>query len=289
MDDKILQNILKEISRIADALENNNDHIKIQKLSSKQIAFIWEAQKSFLRPASYINKIDLSLLKGIQEQTEVLLRNTERFAKGYPANNALLWGAKGTGKSSLVKSVFFDVNQRYNKNLSLIEINREDLETLPILLQIVRKIKRQIIIYCDDLSFDLNDTSFKSLKAVLEGGIEGRPENVVFYATSNRRHLMPNEMSENTNSSFIAPSDTINENISLSDRFGIWLGFHNIDQKLYLEIIDAYVQKYDLDKTSINIHKNALSWAVQRGSRSGRVAWQFILDLAGKIEKNITL
>ena len=289
MDDKILQNILKEISRIADALENNNDHIKIQKLSSKQIAFIWEAQKSCLRPASYINKIDVSLLKGIQEQTEVLLRNTERFAKGYPANNALLWGAKGTGKSSLVKSVFFDVNQRYNKNLSLIEINREDLETLPILLQIVRKIKRQIIIYCDDLSFDLNDTSFKSLKAVLEGGIEGRPENVIFYATSNRRHLMPNEMSENTNSSFIAPSDTINENISLSDRFGIWLGFHNIDQKLYLEIIDAYVQKYDLDKTSINIHKNALSWAVQRGSRSGRVAWQFILDLAGKIEKNITL
>ena len=285
MNKTINDKIIYELTRIADALNNKIVPKENVILDKNLIAFIWEPSNHFLRPVNNINAMELDLLKGIDQQSETLFLNTLRFSKGHSANNALLWGARGTGKSSLVKSIHKKISK--NNLLTLVEIHREDLETLPNLLLILSKIKRQFIIFCDDLSFDLQDTSFKSLKAVLEGGIEGKPKNVLFYATSNRRHLMSRDMIENQLSSSISPSESINENVSLSDRFGLWLGFHNINQKIYLEIIDNYVIKYELYDKNLNIHEEALAWTVQRGSRSGRVAWQYILDLAGRLKKNI--
>jgi len=287
MNDKVLIKIEKSLNRIANNLEKKSLSISLNDFDYSYSAFIWEAKEKFLRPAYKINSIPLFLLKGIEEQSKTLYNNTLNFCKGLPANNALLWGARGGGKSSLVKSIYSELHEKVNKNLSIIEINREDLETLPQLLVLLNQIQKHFIIFCDDLSFDKNDTKFKSLKSVLEGGIEGKPNNVIFYATSNRRHLMASEMIENERSGAISPTDTINETISLSDRFGLWLGFHNIDQNTYLEIVSGYLKHYQLEIKNIDIEQMSLEWSSQRGSRSGRVAWQFVIDLAGKLEKNI--
>ena len=287
MDKNILIKIEQNLKRIADSLEKNKSEGFAIKFDDKSNAFIWEADKNILRSLKKINAIDLKLLQGIENQTNTLYENTLNFSNGFHANNALLWGAKGGGKSSLIKSIFVDINKR-NNNLKIIEINREDLETLPILLNYIRGYDKQFIIYCDDLSFDKNDTKFKSLKSILEGGIEGKPSNTIFYATSNIRHIISNHMSENNLSSAISPSDNLNETISLSDRFGLWIGFHNIDQNMYLNIIEKYLKFYRINNKNIDIKVKALEWSKQRGSRSGRVAWQFVIDIAGKLGKKIS-
>ena len=287
MDKNILIKIEQNLKRIADSLEKNNSVSFANKFNEKSNAFVWEANKNILRSLKKINAIDLKLLQGIENQTNTLYENTLNFSNGFHANNALLWGAKGGGKSSLIKSIFVDINKR-NNNLKIIEINREDLETLPILLNYIRGYDKQFIIYCDDLSFDKNDTKFKSLKSILEGGIEGKPSNVIFYATSNIRHIISNHMSENNLSSAISPSDILNETISLSDRFGLWIGFHNIDQNMYLNIVEKYLKFYRINNKNINFKVKALQWSKQRGSRSGRVAWQFVIDIAGKLGKKIS-
>ena len=287
MDKNILIKIEQNLKRIADSLEKNKLEAFAIKFDDKSNAFIWEANKNILRSLKKINAIDLKLLQGIENQTNTLYENTLNFSNGFHANNALLWGAKGGGKSSLIKSIFVDINKR-NNNLKIIEINREDLETLSILLNYIRGYDKQFIIYCDDLSFDKNDTKFKSLKSILEGGIEGKPSNVIFYATSNIRHIISNHMSENNLSSAISPSDNLNETISLSDRFGLWIGFHNIDQKMYLKIVEKYLKFYRINNKNIDFNVKALEWSKQRGSRSGRVAWQFVIDIAGKLGKKIS-
>src|SRR5205085_1097809 len=212
---------------------------------------------------------------------------TKRFAAGLPANNVLLWGARGTGKSALVKAVHAAINDETPRVLALIEIHREDIPTLPRLLSLVRGSRRRCLLFCDDLSFDQNDTSYKSLKAVLEGGIEGRPANVVLYATSNRRHLMARDMIDNERSTAINPAEAVEEKVSLSDRFGLWLGFHNLDQDTYFAIVSGYAQHYGLDLPLEQLRAEANEWSITRGSRSGRVAWQFIQDLAGKLGKPV--
>ena len=222
-----------------------------------------------------------------------MLANTQRFADGLPANNALLWGARGMGKSSLVKAVHEEVNRSRKdeadkeKNLVLIEIHREDIDTLPLLLRILRASKRRVVLFCDDLSFDKDDTSYKSLKAALEGGIEGRPANTIFYATSNRRHLMPRDLVDNERGTAINPGEAVEEKVSLSDRFGLWLGFHHCGQDEYLAMIDGYVGFYKLKIAPEELRRKALAWAMGRGGRSGRVAWQFIQDLAGELGQQL--
>ena len=285
MKKELLIKIEQNLDRIAHSLEQNNKN-PIEKMDNKRSVFVWEAEQSYLRAVEKINAIELSLLKGIENQTRILFDNTLVFSKGYHANNALLWGAKGAGKSSLIKSVFNSINQK-NKNLKLIEINREDLQSLPQLLNYIRSLESQFILYCDDLSFNKNDGNFKFLKSVLEGGIEGKPKNVVFYATSNIRHLISNEISENNFSSAISPSDNLNETISLSDRFGLWIGFHNIDQDSYISIIENYLKFYGIKDDSIDFKMLAIQWSKERGSRSGRVAWQFVIDIAGKLGRKI--
>jgi predicted AAA+ superfamily ATPase len=234
-----------------------------------------------------VNRVDIGLLRGIDRVRDILVENTERFAAGLPANNVLLWGARGTGKSALVKAAHAAVNKATPHALALIEIHREDIPSLPRLLSLVRDRKRRFMLFCDDLSFEKQDTSYKSLKAVLEGGIEGRPANVVLYATSNRRHLMPRDMIENERSTAINPAEAVEESVSLSDRFGLWLGFHNVDQDTYLAIIRGYVAHYGLDIADDRLKAEANEWSITRGSRSGRVAWQFIQDLAGRLGKTL--
>ena len=275
--------LLPVLTRIADAL----DRMAPKPVPAVDLmaadAFVWHAQPAHLEPVADVNRVELALLKGIDSQKLQLVENTERFAKGLPANNALLWGARGGGKSSLVKAVQADVNERGWKALALVEIHREDIPTLPQLLTLLRQADRRWILFCDDLSFDGQDDSYKSLKAVLEGGVEGRPSNVIFYATSNRRHLMPREMIENERSTAIHASEAVEENVSLSDRFGLWLGFHNCDQDTYFEMIEGYVKAFDLEISEAEWRAKAVEWTVTRGSRSGRVAWQFIQDLAGEL------
>jgi uncharacterized protein len=227
-------------------------------------------------------------LKGVDRMRDVLVENTERFAKGLPANNALLWGARGMGKSSLVKAAHAAVNAYFARAsergpLKLIEIHREDIESLPALMALTRASKYRFILFCDDLSFDTDDTSYKSLKAVLEGGIEGRPDNVIFYATSNRRHLLSRDMMENERSTAINPGETVEEKVSLSDRFGLWLGFHRCSQDEYLAMVDGYVAHHKIPVEADALRREALEWTTTRGSRSGRVAWQFVQDLAGRL------
>ena len=252
-------------------------------------AFVWRADGSRLEAITNVNRVEIFLLKGIDDQMDLLLDNTRRFARGLPANNALLWGARGTGKSSLVKAVHAKVigeTKLENQGaLALVEIHREDIPSLPRLLQLLRRTERQCLLFCDDLSFEGSDASFKSLKAVLEGGIEGRPDNVLFYATSNRRHLMPRDMIENERSTAITPSETVEEKVSLSDRFGLWLGFHNADQETYFAIVEGYAKHFGLDDPAIDLTGEANEWSVTRGARSGRVAWQYIQDLAGRLGK----
>ena len=244
-----------------------------------------------LEPVAAVNAIDYALLKGIDRVRDILLENTRRFADGLPANNALLWGARGMGKSSLVKAVHAEVNveraAQGESGLALVEIHREDIPTLPRLLQRLRAEARRCILFCDDLGFDGDDTSYKSLKAVLEGGIEGRPENVLFYATSNRRHLMPRDMIENERSTAIHTAEAVDEKVSLSDRFGLWLGFHNCDQDTFFDMVEGYARWFGLELSPDALRAEAREWSVTRGARNGRVAWQFVQDLAGRLGKRL--
>jgi len=252
-------------------------------------AYLWRSDLKRLEPVAHVNRVELSLLKGIDQARDLLLDNTERFAGNLPANNALLWGARGMGKSSLVKAVHAEINRRLasrqaTERLKLVEIHREEIEALPLLMGLLRGDSHQVLVFCDDLSFDAGDASYKSLKAVLEGGIEGRPANVLFYATSNRRHLLPRDMMENERSTAINPGEAVEEKVSLSDRFGLWLGFHKCGQDEYLAMVEAYVSyfNFDLDISQSALQAQALEWATTRGARSGRVAWQFVQDLAGR-------
>jgi len=281
------QDLTPLLNRIAEALERLSPPVSTNNHLDTADAFVWRAEGAWLEPITRVNRIDYGLLKGIGHQSDILLENTTNFARGLPANNALLWGARGTGKSSLVKAVHAKVNGEIESPLALVEIHREDIPSLPHLLTILRATDRYCILFCDDLSFDGDDSAYKSLKAVLEGGIEGRPDNVIFYATSNRRHLMPRDMIENERSTAINPSEAIEEKVSLSDRFGLWLGFHNCDQNTYFNIIEGYVEHYGLVMPQDELHAQANEWAVTRGSRSGRIAWQFIQDLAGKLGKQL--
>jgi len=275
------------LERIATALERLAPQRALLPDLDRADAFVWHPDGR-LAPIKHVNRVEMSLLKGIDRVRDVLVENTERFAKGLPANNALLWGARGMGKSSLVKAAHAGVNAATadsgkSSPLKLIEIHREDIESLPELMSISRGSDYRFILFCDDLSFDNDDTSYKSLKAVLEGGIEGRPDNVIFYATSNRRHLMSRDMMENERSTAINPGETVEEKVSLSDRFGLWLGFHRCSQDEYLAMIDGYVAHYKIPVRGDHLHRDALEWSTTRGSRSGRVAWQFVQDLAGRL------
>ena len=246
-------------------------------------AFVWHPSPAHLAPVARISRVDISLLQGVDRQREILLENTLRFARGLPANNAMLWGARGMGKSSLVKAVHAVANREVPGSVALVEIHREDIRTLPDLLNAVRGMTRRALILCDDLSFEKEDADYKALKSVLDGGIEGRPENVLFYATSNRRHLMPRDMIENERSTAINPNESIEEKVSLSDRFGIWIGFHNCDQDTFFAMIDGYAADLKLPISAEDLRAAAVEWSVTRGARSGRVAWQFIQDMAGRL------
>ncbi len=247
-------------------------------------AFVWHPDGR-LAPVPRVSRVDLGLLKGIDRMRDILIENTERFADGLPANNALLWGARGMGKSSLVKATHANINtdRKPADRLKLIEIYREDIESLPGLMDLLRNSDFRFIVFCDDLSFDGNDASYKSLKAVLEGGIEGRPDNVILYATSNRRHLLAREMIENERSTAINPGEAVEEKVSLSDRFGLWLGFHRCSQDEYLAMVRGYCGHYGIKLADDELEREALEWSTTRGSRSGRVAWQFTQELAGRL------
>ncbi len=284
MDDPDIKSLLE---RIANSLERMAPGQAPRQSLADSDAFIWHAETQRLECVNQVNRVELGLLKGIQRQAGILLENTRRFAQGLPANNALLWGARGTGKSSLVKAVHARVNEDTPGALALIEVHREDMGTLPRLLGLLRDTSRKCVLFCDDLSFDDRDASYKSLKAVLEGGIEGRPANVLFYATSNRRHLMPRDMIENERSTAINPAEAVEEKVSLSDRFGLWLGFHACDQATYLTIVEGYASRFRLEIATTELHAQANEWAVTRGGRSGRVAWQFIQDLAGRLGQRL--
>lgn len=275
------------LARIADALDRIAPPARISADLDGGDAFVWHAEGARLEVVTKVNRVALDLLKGVERQRDTLLANTRRFADGLPANNVLLWGARGTGKSSLVKAVHAAICAERPRALALVEIHREDIPSLPRLLAHVRGTPRRIVVFCDDLSFDGEDAAYKSLKAVLDGGIEGRPDNVVFYATSNRRHLMPRDMIDNERSTAINPGEAVEEKVSLSDRFGLWLGFHNADQDTYFDMIEGYAARFGLDIAKDNLHAQAVEWSVTRGARSGRVAWQFVLDLAGRLGKRI--
>jgi len=272
------------LERIAGALDRLAPPASPQNDLERADAFVWHADRSWLEPVPQVNRVDLDLLQGIDRVRDILLDNTRRFAQGFPANNVLLWGARGMGKSSLIKAAHAAVNAEAPRSLVLVEIHREDIPTLPRLLALLRETSRRCILFCDDLSFDQQDTSYKSLKAVLEGGIEGRPSNVLFYATSNRRHLLPRDMMENERSTAINPGEAVEEKVSLSDRFGLWLGFHKCGQDEYLAMVEGYIEYFDFDLKidKERVRAEALEWATTRGSRSGRVAWQFVQDLAGR-------
>lgn len=279
---------LRILQRIATALEEMTPKAKPAIDIKNSDAYVWDAENKNLEPVAFPESIDISLLYGIDEAKETLLQNTLQFAKGLPANNVLLWGARGMGKSSLIKAVHAQVNRQHPHSLVMIEIHREDIATLPHLIKALRGwVIRRFIIFCDDLSFDAGESNYKSMKSVLEGGIEGRPEHILFYATSNRRHLMAREMLENEAKSAIHGGESIEEKVSLSDRFGIWLGFYSCSQETYLEMIDAYATRYKLSLETEKLHRQALEWEITRGGRSGRVAWQFIQDLAGKMGKRL--
>ncbi len=245
-------------------------------------AFIWHPEGEILEPVARVSRIEIDLLVGIERNRDILLENTRRFARALPANNALLWGARGMGKSSLVKAVHAEVAGEYPGRLKLVEIHREDTPSLPRLLKLMRGAEFRCLLFCDDLSFDHDDTSYKSLKAVLEGGIEGRPENVIFYATSNRRHLMPRDMMENERSTAISPSEAVEEKVSMSDRFGLWLGFHNCSQDEFFQMIRGYCDHHGIEIPDDELEAEAIEWSMTRGGRNGRVAWQVIQDLAGR-------
>jgi predicted AAA+ superfamily ATPase len=277
--------------RVARALEAIASHLSAAAPTPRAInsfdsadAFVWHPDGR-LAPVRRVSRVDLGLLKGIERMRDILIENTERFADGLPANNALLWGARGMGKSSLVKAAHASINanRKPAERLKLIEIHREDIESLPALMDMLRSSDFHFIVFCDDLSFDGNDASYKSLKAVLEGGIEGRPDNVILYATSNRRHLLAREMIENERSTAINPGEAVEEKVSLSDRFGLWLGFHRCSQDEYLAMVKGYCGHFGVKLAEDQLEREALEWSTTRGSRSGRVAWQFTQELAGRL------
>jgi uncharacterized protein len=278
------------LERIASALERITPSPPRAPDFTTADAYIWYPSGRALAPVPRVNRVDMSLLKGIDRMRDILVENTERFARGLPANNALLWGARGMGKSSLVKAAHAEVNTGLNATLGaeagllkLVEIHREDIESLPDLMTLLRGAPYRFLVFCDDLSFDAQDTSYKSLKAVLEGGIEGRPDNVILYATSNRRHLLSRDMIENERFSAINPGEAVEEKVSLSDRFGLWLGFHRCSQDEFLAMVDGYVNYYGVPVDAETLRREALEWATTRGSRSGRVAWQYVQDVAGRL------
>ena len=279
-DDALLRRIADALDRLAPAPAPAPDFNAAE-------AFVWRADRGALAPVKRVNRIDIALLRGVDRVRDLLVDNTRRFARGLPANNALLWGARGMGKSSLVKAAHAAINREADVagRLKLVEIHREDIEGLPALMSALREAPYRFIVFCDDLSFDAGDASYKSLKAALEGGVEGRPPNVLFYATSNRRHMMPRDMMENERSSAINPGEAVEEKVSLSDRFGLWLGFHHCSQDDYLAMVMGYAKHFRLDAPVHQLEAEALEWATTRGSRSGRIAWQFIQDLAGRLDK----
>jgi uncharacterized protein len=272
------------LTRIAGALERLAPPASGALDFSAADAFVWHPEGRELAAVRRVNRVDMSLLKGIDRVRDLLVENTQRFARGLPANNALLWGARGMGKSSLVKAAHAAIGAAHPAaGLKLIEIHREDIESLPELMTLLRNAPQRFIVFCDDLSFDAEDTSYKSLKTMLEGGIEGRPENVVFYATSNRRHLLARDMMENERATAINPGEAVEEKVSLSDRFGLWLGFHRCSQDEYLAMVEGYIAYYRVPFAGGELRREALEWATTRGARSGRVAWQYVQDLAGRL------
>jgi predicted AAA+ superfamily ATPase len=276
------------LSRIAGALERMAPRSPAEPDLRGFSAFVWHASPPELEPVPRVNRVEMSLLKGIDLTRDILIENTERFARGLPANNALLWGARGMGKSSLVKAAHHEIDRATGGTLKLVEIHREDIESLPQLMAIIRRNEGfRFIVFCDDLSFDADDTSYKSLKAALDGGIEGRPSNMVFYATSNRRHLLPRDMIENERSTAINPSEAVQEKVSLSDRFGLWLGFHNCSQDEFLDMVEGYARHFRLKLPPEELRSGAIAWQATRGSRSGRVAWQYIQDVAGRLGQRL--
>jgi predicted AAA+ superfamily ATPase len=282
------QDAIHLLQRMATALEEMLPKPKPLADIKNADAYVWDGEAKNLNPVEFPQSMDINLLQGIDEARDTLLANTMQFAKGLPANNVLLWGARGMGKSSLVKAVHAHINQKMPRSLVLVEIHREDIHTMPQLIQALRGwVIRRFIIFCDDLSFDGNDSSYKSLKSVLEGGIEGRPEHILFYATSNRRHLLAREMIENERKTAIHGGESVEEKVSLSDRFGLWIGFYSCPQEIYLQMVEAYAKRYKLNIPQDELHRQALEWQVTRGARSGRVAWQFIQDLSGKMGKRL--
>ncbi|NTJ42169.1 ATP-binding protein [Agrobacterium larrymoorei] len=281
--------LLSEVRRLADALERLAGPAPAVNDWNSADCFVWVPANAWLQPVKRPNRVALKLIRGVDHVRDILHENTLRFAEGFAANNVLLWGARGMGKSSLVKAVHEDVRAASGASLKLVEVHREDIHTLTALLDILKSAPHRVILFCDDLSFDHDDTAYKSLKAALDGGIEGRPDNVLFYATSNRRHLLPRHMMENEQSTAINPSEAVEEKVSLSDRFGLWLGFHKCSQDDYLSMIDGYASHFDLGLPQETLHHEALEWATTRGGRSGRVAWQYIQDAAGRLRKPLKL
>jgi predicted AAA+ superfamily ATPase len=289
MDKATISPLKTWLYRLVEALERMAPPAPVRLDPTAADAFVWSAEERRLIPVAKVNRVDIALLKGIERQRDILLENSRRFARGLPANNALLWGARGMGKSSLVKSVHgaLIAEMGPGKAPALVEIHREDISGLPHLLTMIRETDRRVILFCDDLSFDRDDASYKSLKALLEGGIEGRPANALFYATSNRRHLMPREMIDNERATAINPGEAVEEKVSLSDRFGLWLGFHPCDQDTFFAMIEGYADEYGLDIPREKLRAEAVEWSITRGGRSGRVAWQLIQDLAGRVGKRL--
>ncbi len=275
--------LIELATRIADALERIAPPPPAPIDLASADGFVWQPERGTLAPVARVARVDIGLLKGVERQKEILLANTLRFAHGLPANNAMLWGARGMGKSSLVKAVHAAANEDAPGALALVEIHREDIASLPDLLRLIRGQTRRTLIFCDDLSFEREDADYKALKSVLDGGIEGRPANVLFYATSNRRHLMPRDMIENERATAINPSEATEEKVSLSDRFGLWIGFHNCDQDTFFAMVEGYALALALPIGDAALRAEAVEWSVTRGARSGRVAWQFIQDLAGRL------
>ncbi|WP_187971105.1 ATP-binding protein [Aquibium microcysteis] len=287
-DDPKTETLSDKIDRLIAAIERLAPAAPPQSDIEAADCFVWDAASRALQPVERVNRVGIGLIRGVDRVRDILVDNTERFAAGLPANNVLLWGARGMGKSSLVKAAHAAVNSgRPSSPLKLVEIHREDIDSLPGLLAILKASPHRFVLFCDDLSFDHDDTSYKSLKAALEGGVEGRPENVIFYATSNRRHLLPRDMIDNERSTAINPSEAVEEKVSLSDRFGLWLGFHKCSQDDYLAMVDGYVGHYGLRIGADDLRAQALEWATTRGARSGRVAWQFVQDLAGRLGQRL--
>ncbi len=287
MSDDTLAQIAASLARIADRLEADAPDTSKTPLLGSADAYHWDATAGRLMAIPKVARVPFGLLKGIDAVRDTLLANTLNFARGYSANNALLWGARGMGKSSLVKAVHAEVASEVKDRLILIEISREDIETLPQLMRLIAVEPARFIVFCDDLSFDKDETSYKSLKAILDGGLEGRPDNALFYATSNRRHMMPRDMIDNERATAINPGEAIEEKVSLSDRFGLWLGFHNCDQPTYLEMVRGYCEAYALEINAADRDARAIEWAQTRGARSGRVAIQFVRAIAGEMGRAI--